>query len=186
MSVAKSYAQALFELTQEKSTVVPDASQVEKELASLAGAFATGSQAANLLGGPALSASERSRSVEAICKAMGLSKGVAHAARIAAEKGRVGLFPVIHEEFVRLRVEAEGGVLGELVSAEPLDVRDQDELSQAFSKKLGRKVQFKSRIDTSLIAGVKVTVAGVTYDGSVRSQLQRMRHQLFEGIAGRA
>ncbi len=186
MSVAKSYAQALFELTQEKSAVVPDSSQVEKELAALASAFAPGTQAANLLGGPALSASERSRSVEAVCKAMGLSKGVSHAAKIAAEKGRVALFPMVHDEFVRLRVEAENGVLGELVSAEPLDARDQDELSQAFSKKLGRKVQFKTRIDPALIAGVKVTVAGITYDGSVRAQLQRVRHQLFEGIAGRA
>ena len=186
MSVAKSYAQALFELSQEKHATVPEATQVEKELSSVAAAFSAGSDAAHLLSGPALSAAERSKAVGAICEKLGVSAGVARAMKIAAEKGRVALFGAIHSEFIRLRVESEGGLLGEMVSAEPLEARDQDELASAFSKKLGRKVQFRTSVDAGLIAGVKVTVAGVTYDGTVRAQLQRAKAQLFEGIAGSA
>lgn len=186
MSVANSYAQALFELSQEKHASVPDAAQVEKELAAIAGVFAPGAEISMLLGGPALSSSERSQVVGAICEKLGVSAGVTRAIRIGAEKGRAALFGAIHSEFVRLRVESEGGLLGEMVSAEPLEARDQDELAGAFSKKLGKKVRFKTSVDASLIAGVKVTVDGVTYDGTVRAQLQRAKTQLFEGIAGTA
>jgi F-type H+-transporting ATPase subunit delta len=186
MSVAKSYAQALFELSKERHASVPDAAQVEKELGAVAAAFAASTVAAQLLGGAALTSAERSKVVGAVCEKIGVSAGVTRAMRIGAEKGRAPLFGAIHEEFIRLRVESEGGLLGDMASAEVLDARDQEELASAFSRKLGKKVHFKTRVDSGLIAGVKVTVDGVTYDGTVRAQLQRAKAHLFEGISGNA
>ncbi len=186
MSVAKSYAQALFSLTQERAPGVPDAVQVERELEALALAIASSPEMTKLLGGPVVSSEQRGAIVSAVADKIGLSPVVVRAVKIAAEKGRAALFSQIHDEFVRLRVGIEGGLLGEVVSAEPLDVRDQEELAAAFQKKLGKKVVFKSKVDPSLIAGVMVTVGGITYDGSVKSQLQRARNTLAAAVVGQA
>jgi hypothetical protein len=51
-------------------------------------------------------------------------------------------------------------------------------LSVAFGARIGRKVSFETHEDPSLLAGVKVTVGGVTYDGTMRSQLSRLRETL--------
>jgi F-type H+-transporting ATPase subunit delta len=185
MSVAKSYAQALFELTAEKAQGAPDALRVEEELAALAATIQGHPELSQLMSGAVVSSEQCGGIVGAIAERLGLSVIVTRAAKIAAEKGRTGLFSQIHDEFVRLRVGAEGGVLGELVSAEAMETRDQEELAQAFGKKLGKKVIFKTRVDPALIAGVQVTVSGVTYDGSVRAQLQRAK-SAFAAAAGQA
>ena len=183
MSVAKSYAQALFELTNEKAHGAPDAAQVEGELAALAAAMGSSVELSRLLGGAVVSSEQRGAIISAITQKMGLSVVVSRAAKIAAEKGRVGLFSQIHDEFVKLRVSHDGGLLGELISAEPVEARDQEELAQAFAKKLGKKIVFKTKVDPTLIAGLKVVVGGVTYDGSVRAQLQRAKTAMLSATA---
>ena len=37
-----------------------------------------------------------------------------------------------------------------------------------------------------ILAGMKVTVNGVTYDGTLRSQLQKLRDQVAMGVTGNA
>jgi F-type H+-transporting ATPase subunit delta len=89
--------------------------------------------------------------------------------------------PAILESYNSVRLLAEGGVPGRLVAAEPVSDQDVQGLAQAFSKKLGKKVAFQVSTDPSLLAGMKVTVNGVTYDGTLRSQLQRLRDRLVAG-----
>jgi F0F1-type ATP synthase delta subunit len=59
---------------------------------------------------------------------------------------------------------------------------DIDTLTKAFSQKLGKKVAFRVAIDPSLLAGMKVTVNGVTYDGTLRSQIHKLRDHLAAGL----
>jgi F-type H+-transporting ATPase subunit delta len=178
MSVARSYAQAVFELICEKAPGAPDALQAEKELGALAASVSASPELTRLLSGTVISSEQRGALVAAIAQKMNLSPIVLRAAKIAAEKGRVSLFTQIHDEYVKIRVGHDGGVLGELVSAEPIEPKDQEELSQAFAKKLGKKIVFRTKVDPSLIAGLKVVVDGVTYDGSVKAQLQRAKASL--------
>ena len=55
---------------------------------------------------------------------------------------------------------------------------DVEALAKAFGKKLNKRVAFHVSTDPSLLAGMKVTVNGVTYDGTLRSQLQKLRDQI--------
>jgi F-type H+-transporting ATPase subunit delta len=87
----------------------------------------------------------------------------------------------ITHAFNEVRLEAEGGILGRVVSADPMAANDLEDLSKAYSQKLGKRVAFSASVDPNLLAGIKVTVNGVTYDGTLRSQLQRLRDQLVLG-----
>jgi F-type H+-transporting ATPase subunit delta len=80
-----------------------------------------------------------------------------------------------------VRLASEGGILGQVISAEPMDQKDVESLAQSFSKKLGKRVTFKVSVDAALLAGMKVIVSGVTYDGTLQSQLQKLRDQVAAG-----
>ena len=73
-----------------------------------------------------------------------------------------------------IETEKKGGVIGELVSAVPIDAGALDGIKSALSKRLNKPVQLKQKIDSSLIAGMRVTISGITYDGSVKGKLDKL------------
>lgn len=99
---------------------------------------------------------------------------------VLSGKGRLELLSSLGEAFNEVRLESQGSVLGLAESAEALKDSDLQELSSSFEKKLGKKVFFKTKIDPQLLAGVKVTVNGVTYDGTVRAQLNQLRDEMSQ------
>jgi F-type H+-transporting ATPase subunit delta len=179
MSVAKSYAKAFFETA--KSTNVP-VEPLEQELKQFVDAVEGLRDVSVALVAPVTSAREKVAVVEAITQKMGLSELTARFLALVARKERLGVIREILDAFVEVRLVAEGGVSGELVAAQPQSGADVDALSSAFSKKLGKKVAFRLETDPTLLAGVKVTVGGVTYDATLRSQLQRLRDQVAAGV----
>lgn len=55
-------------------------------------------------------------------------------------------------------------------------------ISEAFSKKLNKKVLLSERRDESLIGGVKVVLDGIVYEYSVSSKLENVRNNLIKNI----
>ena len=52
-------------------------------------------------------------------------------------------------------------------------------LKAKVREKLGSEVVFESRIDESLIGGLRVEVNGRVYDSSVRHHLEKMRESML-------
>ena len=78
-------------------------------------------------------------------------------------------------------MELRGGELGEVASPDALESSELQALAQTFESQLGHPVEFQSRIEPDLLAGLKVTVGGKTYDGTLRSQLNRLREGFIIG-----
>jgi F-type H+-transporting ATPase subunit delta len=179
MSLGKSYARALYEA----SKGAGNADQVEKDMESFVGLLNQSQDLKKTLLGPVVTAKEKSGVLTAIASKAGYSKGFQNFLSLLAAKERLPAIFEIHDAFSGVRLEAEGGVAGRLVSAEPLSDADAQGLAQAFSKKIGKKVEFRVSTDPSLLAGMKVTVNGVTYDGSLKSQLQQLRDKVMSGYS---
>src|SRR5690606_25484866 len=103
---------------------------------------------------------------------------------LVATKGRGAFLADIADAFTAVRLESEGATLGMVVSADALQQKDLEELATAFTRKLGKNVVFKSAVDPNLLAGLKVTVNGTTYAGSLRAQLQQLKDRLVYGKTG--
>jgi F-type H+-transporting ATPase subunit delta len=131
---------------------------------------------------PVVSTKERIQILDATAQKLGFDKIFGQFLKLLAAKRRLPEIESIRDAFRTARLAAEGGVAGRVVSAEPLAEADLQGLATAFTKKLGRKVAFTVSTDANLLAGMKVTVAGVTYDGSLRAQLQNMRDRLSHGV----
>jgi F-type H+-transporting ATPase subunit delta len=177
MSVARIYAKAFFE---SKNDV--GASQADhKALGEFITDLKESREAKAVLFGPAVSTKDKISILDQLAQRAGLSKGLSHFLFLLAKKGRLSLLEEIHEHLDEVRVESEGGVLGNLVSAEPLGKKELEDLASAFSKKLNKKVEFKVSTDPTLVAGLKVTISGVTFDGSLQGQIKKLRERFVYG-----
>jgi F-type H+-transporting ATPase subunit delta len=181
MSVAISYAQALYQVTGKENV-----KQIEDQLSALTTAIQTSTQLRISLYGPVSTAKEKQAIVDELAQILKCSNQMKAFLSILVRKNRLKQLPAIRNAFRAARTAGEGGLMGTMVSADALNDADMQALTDAFSKKLGKKVTFDSKTDAALLAGVKVTVNGVTYDGTLRSQLHRLRDRLVMGTMGEA
>ncbi|MGZ3688013.1 MAG: ATP synthase F1 subunit delta [Bdellovibrionota bacterium] len=181
MIVARNYAKALYEAACDTGTSGEAMNLLEKQFDSFVAMVDSSPEAKTALFGPVTNSTEKMALVAEFAKRLGLSPLLGNFLQLLAKKGRLFMLHEIRKAFGSARLELEGGLEGQLVSAEPMSESDVSSLAQAFGKKLGKKVSFRTSTDAGLLAGMKVTVNGVTYDGTLRSQLQRLREQVVHG-----
>ena len=74
---------------------------------------------------------------------------------------------------------AESDILrGRIISGMPLSVAAKKRIVLQFETLLGRHVRLASRVDRTLIAGIRVELDGRVYDGSLLGQLTSVRKML--------
>ena len=66
----------------------------------------------------------------------------------------------------------------EVTSAEQLNDNEKAELAAALEKMSGRRIKADFRLNPALIAGAVVRIGSTIYDGTVRTQLERLRGRL--------
>ncbi|MFQ6015028.1 MAG: ATP synthase F1 subunit delta [Anaerolineae bacterium] len=70
------------------------------------------------------------------------------------------------------------GKVVEVRSAVPLTVKEKATLKQKLAKRFSDDLEFRFRIDESLIGGVRVKIGDQVIDGSVAGKLEALREQL--------
>ena len=182
MSVANAYAKALL-LAAKDFNESQNFNEFDSQMASFSAALDGSKDATVALHGPLVSAREKVGIVREICKRGQFTPLMTEFLVLLARKGRLDVLKQIRSAFIAARTEQEGGITGQLIAADAMLDADIVNLAAAFTKKLGKKVSFRVSIDSALLAGVRVTVNGVTYDGSLRSQLQRLKNQISKGFS---
>ncbi len=66
-------------------------------------------------------------------------------------------------------------------SATPLSEEMLAEVTRVFDRVTGKRVVATVAVEPELIAGVVVEVGGRVYDGSVRTQLEKLHRQMASG-----
>lgn len=74
--------------------------------------------------------------------------------------------------------EHEGRLRGLVESAVPLEPAQRARIEAALGARMGKHVSLEGRVVPSLLGGVRVTLAGVRYNGSVRARLEDARRCL--------
>ena len=98
--------------------------------------------------------------------------------RVLAYNKRLGLLPLVHEQFEALKNEREGVIEAEVQSAFELTQAQVTDLVQRLETKTGRKVKARIEISKDLIAGVRILLGDKVIDGSVRAQLAALETAL--------
>lgn len=179
MSASKSYAQALFESADGKKNtqVMSGAIRVARELASH---VRESRELKTLLESPSFSAQDKVTALSGLLKKMGSDDKTSTWINLIVQKGRALFLDEIADELEKFCAEAEGKVVGNVVSSEWIDEQELKSLTQSFEKKIGKPVFLRQQKDESLLAGLKVTIGGLTYDGTLRTQLNQLKERFVE------
>jgi F-type H+-transporting ATPase subunit delta len=174
-AVARRYARALFELADEQGTV--DA--VGEALATLAG-FLADDRVARVLTGPVPRA-EKERLVRALAENVAAPAVLRDLLLLLSERARLPHLGAIRTVFDTLVDRRRGRVRAAVRSATPLSADLLQQVTRVFSELTRKQVLADVTVDPELLAGIVVEVEGRVYDGSLRTQLAKLRQQMASG-----
>jgi len=170
-SLARRYARALLGLAREDKAV----DKVDAELQAFLEVLDGSPELAAAIADPTLLPSSKRSIVDAIVAKLGFSPHVKNFFSLLAEKGRLSAFREIRREFRRMADELEGRVRAVVTSAAPLPKETEGALAERLSRISGRTVEISHQVDPELLGGLMAEIDGVVYDGSLKSQLRRLK-----------
>jgi F-type H+-transporting ATPase subunit delta len=97
------------------------------------------------------------------------------------ERDRLTYLSAIVSCYRRLLDEAKGRVEAKVVGASWLDTAMVERLREVLHGISGKEVVLHQETDPRLIGGVVVELGGKIYDGSVRTQLEKMKERITRG-----
>jgi len=172
--LAKRYARALLALAREQG----DIEAVGTEVGLAATAF-TDPRLSAVLASPMLHTSERLRISSQVVGALGLSANVANLLRLLAQRERLDLIPDLARVYEEL-VDRELGRLRIVVrSAVALGAAEQERILDLARRLTNQKDVIASMtVDPELLGGVMIDIRGTVYDGTIRTQLERLSREM--------
>jgi F-type H+-transporting ATPase subunit delta len=173
---ATRYAKALLQVAIEES----DPSAIEQDLASVARAMVENPELRRALTSPGIPQQVRVNVVNALTSTMGVQPPVAKLLKMLADRGRLDLVPMMNEVYRERLLAHRNIVRATVTSAAPLTAEKTERLEASLSSMTGKKVQLDTAVDPSIIGGIVTRIGSTVYDGSIRTQLLKMKQQLVE------
>ncbi|SHE73394.1 ATP synthase F1 subcomplex delta subunit [Modicisalibacter ilicicola DSM 19980] len=172
-TVARPYAKATFELALAKKKLATW-SDMLKLAAQVA---ANEDMQSSILGNPRLSDKEKADAIIDVC-GKALDEEGRNLVRTLAQRNRLMALPDIAEQFELLKAQQEKRMDVTIVSAFPLDDKQEDKLASALAKRLNQEISITTQVDSALLGGVILRAGDTVIDGSVRGRLARLRDAL--------
>ena len=168
------YAQSLFELTIENGNLA----KVEADLKSLKAMIADSADLRRLIDSPAFSAEDKGKGLVAVAVKAGFDMLTTKFLGLVAANGRTADLLGAISAFVELSAKHRGVVTAEVVSAAPLSSVQRKGVQTALAQALGKTPEVSTRVDPSLLGGLKVRVGSRLFDASLRSKLDSLKFAL--------
>jgi F-type H+-transporting ATPase subunit delta len=173
---ATRYAKALLDVAIKES----DPARIEQEFATVVEAMTTHAELHRVLTSPRTPQAARVSIVKALTARAGAQLPLAKLIAILAERGRLELLPEMLAVY-RERLLAHRNIVRAVVtSAVPLGADKVRALEQRLASVTGKNVQLETTVDPEIVGGVITRIGSTVYDGSIRTQLAKMRQQLVE------
>lgn len=172
--VGDRYAQALFDLAVETGQL----EAVEGDLRQMRAMIGESLDLRRLIASPAFSSEDKGRAVSAVADKAGFSATTRKFLGLLAANGRVSALNGIITAFQRLSARRRGAVAADVVTAVALSTEQQRGLAAALRQALGKDPEITTRVDPSILGGLRVKVGSRLYDASLRSKLDQMKFAL--------
>lgn len=172
-TVARPYAKAAFEFANAQNALEAWSGM----LASAAQVAVDSTMRTQVLGNPRLSSAEKTDLFAGVCGDTLGDEG-RNFLQALGQKNRLAALPAIAEQFELLKAQQEKRMDVTIVSAYPLDAKQEDTLASALAKRLNREISITTQVDSALLGGVILRAGDTVIDGSVRGRLTRLRDAL--------
>lgn len=178
-TAAARYARALLDVAIKERT---DLSRIETDLSGFADLLTAHPSLGKVLLNPAIPIQGKRATVEALVARLNPIGVVGKLVVMLAERDRLVLLPELLSAYRQRVMDLQGVVKAEVTTAIELPSERSDAIKDSLARATGRTVTLTSRIDPSIVGGVVARVGSMVYDGSVTSQLKRLKQRLEESV----
>lgn len=172
---AKRYARALFDIALQEKT---DLAQLDRDLTALASVMRENAELLHMATRHGVPDTVRKNVIDAIADKLGAAPPLRKLLVLLAEGHRLNLVPDLAVAYRERLLAHQNIVHAEVTTAVALSPEKTAALVESLSAVTGKKVDISVRVDADLIGGLVATIGSTVYDGSVRTQLKKMRTAL--------
>lgn len=173
-TIAKRYAKALVELSEEKKTV----DKTKSDLASFIAAVEAQPSMEKLFSSPVFTPEDKKAVIGELSGKLGVQQTTRRFVEHLAETGRIRYIKDVNEAFQGLLAERQNRAVARLTTAVPINPGELASIKKKLEALTGKQVDINAQVDASMIGGAKAQIGSVIYDGTIKNQLMKMRHQL--------
>lgn len=175
-SLARRYARAIFTLGVDQGNY----EAIGREVSGLAAAMQSSQELTDALTNPVFKREQRRAVLDRIAVRLGASRVTRNFANLLLDRERIVALPDIARELSRMIDDKANRVRAVVTSAQPMSALQAQQLKATLEKISGKQVEMESKQDPALLGGVVTQLGDVLYDGSLRTQLNRMRDSLVK------
>jgi F-type H+-transporting ATPase subunit delta len=172
--VAKRYAKALYDLGKEEGLQ----EKFLGDLDAIVSILEQSDEFRAIMESPLYDIILKRRIMGELIKKINLTKYLENFLNILLEKDRFIYLSSILDSYRQIVDEASGRVRAAIISAAELDKAQLDRISSTLKKIVKKEVDLDVSIDPTLIGGLTAEVEGMIYDGSVKTQISRLKQSL--------
>ena len=175
---ATRYARALLDVLLKESA----AERGGQDLAKVASLLEQFPELQRAFDNPTIPAVRKRALVQELLPKLSLSAPVGKLLLLLAERGRLTLLPDLTTVYQERLEELQQITRAEVTTAEPLTPEHLSALQHRLASATGRTVKVTTKVDPSIIGGVKTRIGGTVYDGSIATQLEAVRQKLESAV----
>ncbi len=172
--VGARYAQALFDLAKDGDSITA----IEADLKTLKAMLAQSADLRRLLPSPIFKSDVKGKVLSALADAGAFNATTKKFLGFLSQNQRVAALASIITSFEQLSAAHRGVVTADVVTAVKMTAAQTKAVASALQKALGKAPEIETRIDPSILGGIKVRVGSRLFDASLRSKLDSLKFAL--------
>ncbi|TMN21995.1 F0F1 ATP synthase subunit delta [Lentibacillus cibarius] len=173
VAVARRYADALFQLGNEKGTT----DQMAKEFEVLKTIFNNNEQMISFLKHPRVNNEKKKQFIDEVFQSF--SADVVNMLHLLRERHRYDVVPSIIDHFIHLVNDAKGIEEATVYSVRELSQTEKQRIEDTFAKRVDKQaIKLKTVVDPSVLGGIKLRIGNTIYDGTLKGKLQRLERNI--------
>jgi F-type H+-transporting ATPase subunit delta len=178
---ATRYARALFDVGLKEQG---DIQKIGRDLSGFAAMVSGHEGLSRVLVNPAIPAARKRAVVEQLLAHDGtMSPILSKLLLLLAERDRLSLVSDIAAAYEQRLMDHAQVVRAELTTAVPLSTDRVTTLQHGLATLTGRQVQLETKVNPAIIGGAVARIGSTVYDGSVTTQLQKVKERLVNAAA---
>jgi F-type H+-transporting ATPase subunit delta len=179
LAIADRYARALADVVSRTGRYA----ETLGELEDFHAAYAESADLREALETPAVSPGDKQKILRAILVRLGTSEATSNFLHILLSHYRIRLLETIIAAFRKVVQQRLGIVAVKLYHPGEISPEERQAIADRFEELTGKKVSLELHRDETLIGGLLAQIGSITYDGSVKGSLERLRARFTAGRA---
>ena len=173
------YARALLDVAVKEKG---DLQQIEAQLAEFVDLFKQHPTLEKVMLNPAVPVPRKRAAIAVLIARAKLTPVLAKLIALLADRDRLVLLPDLLAGYRERLLDHLKVVRADVTTAVPLAADRATAVEQSLARMTGRTVTLATRVDPAIIGGVVARLGSIIYDGSVTTQLQKMKQRLVESV----